>query len=147
MKLVEMNLDPDRKTLRQFGFIALCLFGLLGALVLWKRKFLGIELATTAPLVASVLWALGGLSGFFSLVAPRANRLLYVGLIVVTFPIGFVLSYMFMAIIFFVIFTPIGLFFRLIGRDPLRRRFDPKAATYYVPHREAENVERYFRQY
>ena len=87
------------------------------------------------------------LSGLFSVVAPAANRFLYVGLMVVAFPIGFVLSYVFMGLIFFVILTPIGLFFRLIGRDPLRRRFDRKAVTYYVPHRETAGVERYFRQY
>lgn len=147
MKLVELNLNPDRKTLRQFGFISLVIFGLLGALVLWKHRFLFFELGDSARTVAMILWGIAALSGLFSLVAPSVNRFLYVGLMVLAFPIGFVLSYVFMGLIFFVILTPIGLFFRLIGRDPLRRRFDPRATTYYVPHRETTNVDRYFRQY
>jgi hypothetical protein len=147
MKLVELNLDPDRRTLRQFGFIAFAIFGLLGALVLWKGKILGIDLGTAARPVAYTLWGVGILSALFSLVAPRANRFLFLGLIVVTYPIGFVMSYVLMGAIFFLVILPVGLVFRLIGRDPLHRKLDPRAETYWVPHRKAENVERYFRQY
>jgi hypothetical protein len=147
MKLVELNLAPDRKTLKQFGFIALVAFALIGALILWKRKLLFWDLGSAAPTTAYALWGLGLLSALFSLAAPAANRFLYVGLILVTFPIGFVMSYLVMGIIFFLVLTPIGLIFRLIGRDPLHRRFDRGTTTYYVPHKEVENVERYFRQY
>jgi hypothetical protein len=45
------------------------------------------------------------------------------------------------------VFTPIGLFFRLIGRDPLHRRFQPEADTYWVGRRPATDVRRYFRQF
>ena len=147
MKLVELNLDPDKKTLKQFGFVALVAFAVLGALILWKRKLLFWDLGPAAPTTAYVLWGLGVVSALFSLIAPAANRFLYIGLILVTFPIGFVMSYLVMGLIFFLVLTPIGFLFRLIGRDPLRRRFDRTATTYYVPHKEVENVERYFRQY
>ena len=129
MKLVELNLNPDRKTLKQFGFIAFVVFALLGALILWKRKFLFWDLGSAAATSAYVAWGLGLVSALFSLVAPAANRFLYVALILVTFPIGFVMSYLVMGIIFFLVITPVGLFFRLIGRDPLRRRLDRHAAT------------------
>ena len=147
MKLMEINYRPDRRALRQFGFIALVAFGLLGALVFWRRAVAGIPLGEAAPVVAGVLWAIAGLSGLFSLAAPGLNRFLYVGLVTVTWPIGFVLSYLLMGIIFYLIITPVGLFFRLIGRDPLHRRFDRQTPTYWVEHREPEDVGRYFRQY
>lgn len=147
MKLLELNLHPDRRTLRQFGFIAFALFGLLGAMIFWKGHFLGFDLGAAARPTAYAIWALGLISALFSLIAPTFNRFLFVGLIVVTSPIGFVLSYILMGLIFFVVFTPVGLFFRLIGRDALRRRFDAPAESYYVPHKDVTDVERYFRQY
>ena len=52
-----------------------------------------------------------------------------------------------MAVLFYGVFTPIGLFFRLIGRDPLHRRFQPEADTYWVARRPATDVRRYFRQF
>lgn len=147
VKLLDVNLNPNDKTLFRFGFVALAVFGLLGGWVLWRRSVWGFDLAGSSAGVAYALWTVGGLSAFFSLTAPRLNRFLYRGLIVATFPIGFVLSYLFLGIIFYAIITPVGLLFRLLGRDPLRRKFDPKLTTYWVDHQEPENVERYFRQY
>ena len=40
-----------------------------------------------------------------------------------------------MGAMFYLVFTPIGLLFRLLGKDPLRLRFDPDAASYWI-HRE-----------
>lgn len=37
-----------------------------------------------------------------------------------------------MALMFFVVLTPSGLLMRLFGKDPLRRRFDADAATYWI---------------
>jgi hypothetical protein len=37
------------------------------------------------------------------------------------------------ALLFYLVFTPFALFFRLTGRDALRRRRDPAAASYWVP--------------
>ena len=36
-KLVEINFNPDTKTLRQFGVIALVGFGILGALAYYEK--------------------------------------------------------------------------------------------------------------
>jgi len=37
------------------------------------------------------------------------------------------------AILFFGAFTPIGFLMRRFGNDPMRRRFDPDAGTYWIP--------------
>lgn len=148
MKMIELDLKPNRKALAQFGLATFFIFGLLGSFVFWKKSLLGISLnPETARTIAGVLWAIGSISGLFALIRPAWNRPLYVGLILLTFPIGFVMSYVIMGVIYYLIFTPVALLFRLIGRDALHRRFDPKAASYWVEHREVENVERYFRQY
>ncbi len=37
-----------------------------------------------------------------------------------------------MAALFYLVFTPCGLLMRLMGKDPLRLRFDPRAASYWI---------------
>lgn len=37
-----------------------------------------------------------------------------------------------MAVVFFGVLTPVALVMRLSGRDPLRRRFDRDAASYWL---------------
>lgn len=148
MALVDIDLKPDDKKLRQFGFIALVAFGLLGGLVLWHGGLLGIDFGASAQTVAYVLFAIGGASGLLSLVKPDLNRILYLALIVITTPIGLVLSFVIVGALFYGLFTPIGLFFRLIGRDPLYLKLDPAAQTYWT-RRPSGPVQpkKYFRQY
>lgn len=38
-----------------------------------------------------------------------------------------------MAFIFFVVLTPAAVFLRLLGKDPLKLKKDPKAETYWLP--------------
>lgn len=36
-------------------------------------------------------------------------------------------------VLFFCAFTPVGFLMRRFGHDPMRRRFDPEATTYWIP--------------
>ena len=97
--------------------------------------------------MAYVFFALGGVSALLSLVAPKANRFLFLGLIVVTFPIGLVLSYLIMGVLYFVIITAVALFFRITGRDRLRLKPQPDATTYWVERKTGIEARRYFKQF
>ncbi|HXZ86028.1 MAG TPA: hypothetical protein VEI82_11120 [Myxococcota bacterium] len=146
-KLVEINLHPSERTLRQFGWIALAGFGLL-ALCAWNgwlvfRHGLG---EARGP-VALGLAALGALSALFSLAFPKANAPLYVGLSVVAFPIGFVLSYVIMATLFYLVIAPVGFLMRAFGLDPMQRRMLPEATSYWVDARPARPKADYFKQF
>lgn len=39
---------------------------------------------------------------------------------------------MIMGLLFYVCVTPMGLVLRLLGKDPLRKRFDPKVDSYWI---------------
>jgi Saxitoxin biosynthesis operon protein SxtJ len=147
MALIKLNLKPTDRELRQFGFIALGAFGLLGALIFWRLVPLWRLFGAAAPTAAYVVWAVGALSALLSIVAPKLNRPLYVGLSVVAYPVGFVVSYVIMGAFFYLILTPLGLLFRLAGRDPLHRRFDASARSYWIKHKAAEKPARYFSQF
>jgi hypothetical protein len=146
-KMVEINFHPDERTLRQFGWIALGGFGLL-ALCAWNHWLVFRHLSDAArEPVAFGLLGLGVLSAGLGLVYPKANAPLFVGLSVVAFPIGFVLSYVIMATLFYVVIAPVGFLLRLVGKDPMDRRFLPDAKTYWIDARPARAKADYFKQF
>ena len=59
--------------------------------------------------------------GPIGLARPDWLRPIYVGWMVLAFPIGWTVSQLILGVIFCGVFTPIGLVFRLMGRDPLHR--------------------------
>ena len=146
-KMIEIDWRPDDRTLRQFGFIALFGFSFLAAIAWFEVLVFSFGLGAARPIVAGSFAALATLSTIFSLVAPRANLPIYVGLTVLAYPIGFVLSYLIMGLLFFGMITPLGLVFRLIGKDPLHRRFEPAAQTYWSDPRPRRGKDSYFRQF
>ena len=146
-RLLELNLSPDERTLKQFGFIALIAFGLLAACAFYERWMFSFGLGSARTAVAVALAAVGVLAGLSSLVHPKANRVVYVGLSVLAYPIGLVLSYVIMGTLFFAIFAPTGALLRLGGKDPMQRGFRRDQASYWTPARPRRSKESYFRQF
>ncbi len=146
-KMIEIDWKPDEGTLKQFGFIALFGFSFLAALAWFQLLVFAALPDAMRETVAGVFGALAVISTLFSLVAPRANLPVYVGLTVFAYPIGFVLSYVIMGFLFFGMITPLGLIFRVIGKDPLNRSFDPAAVSYWSDPRPRRGKESYFRQF
>lgn len=137
--LIEIEWHPSVRQLRVFGVGGL-LASIVAALVLhfvWGA----------APLWAAVVLAAGVAICLCSLLAPPVARFLYVGMTLAAAPIGFVVSFVLLAVFYFLLLTPVALVFKLIGRDVLCRRFDSAATSYWVPHRPSENAERYFHQF
>jgi hypothetical protein len=111
-KLVEINLHPDRRTLRQFGVIAFVGFGALAALAYYEKLVFSFGLGEARiPLTAG-----------FAIVGS-------------------------IALLFSLIIGPVAVLMRLFGRDPMHRRYDPKAATYWSSARPPRDKESYFHQY
>ena len=139
MALVALNLKPTDKQLRDFGLAALVMLCLIGALLWWLDKI---------GFVAGAAFAAAG-AAIFVLSRIRAGlvRPVYQGLMLITFPIGWVVSHTAMAIFFFGLITPMGFLFKLIGRDPLHLSYDRAAETYWVPYRRKCTAKDYFRQF
>ena len=147
-KMIEIQLDPDEQTLKQFGFIALVGMGAIAALAwfVWL-VFAGGWLGEARPVVAATIASVGVLAALISLLYPRANKPLFIGLSLAAFPIGWVLSHVIMATLFFLIITPIGLVMRGLGRDPLDNRFADGAESYWRQSRASRSSSSYFKQF
>ena len=146
-KLIELNLNPDDRTLRQFGMIAVVGFGAIAAAAYHETWLFAAGLGSARLPVAGAFAAVGVLSLLLGLVYPRANRVIYVGTSILAYPIGFVLSYVIMGVLFFGIIAPIATVLRVLGKTPLARSYDKRAATYWSKAHAARDRQSYFRQF
>jgi hypothetical protein len=134
----DISFTPSTKTLRQFAGLWLLFFAGLAGWQYFRHDNRGLALALAILAVAA------GLPG---LVWPPAVRLLYVGSMILTFPIGWTVSRVVLAMLFYCLFAPVGLLFRVAGRDVLGLRRPEGQESYWRPKPAAENVRRYFRQF
>ena len=138
MRWSDIPFHPSRATLRQFAGLWLVFFG---GLALWQGLVRGqTGLAT--------LWAVLALTiGPLGLIRPGWIRPIYVGWMVLAFPIGWTVSQVMLALMFYGLFTPIGLLFRLLGRDALHRTRRPEVESYWTPKPAPAGPKSYFRQF
>jgi hypothetical protein len=80
-------------------------------------------------------------------IAPALGRKLYVGWMLAAVPIGWTLTHLILGVIYYLVLTPIGLLMRLVGKDPMRRRLERDASSYWIERDEAAGSERYFKQF
>lgn len=139
MALIEINHNPSRRELRQFGGIWLPLaLAVIGGTVYYKSGALGASLA---------LWGIAVVACLVGWTVPQILRPVWIGWMYAAFPIGWTVSHLLLAVIYYGVVTPIGLVMRLLGRDPMARRFDRSATTYWIPHEPTTDSRRYFRQF
>jgi Saxitoxin biosynthesis operon protein SxtJ len=138
MQWSDIPFRPDRKTLRQFAGLWLFFFG---GMAIWQslvrgRTNLGLSLGCLALVV-----------GVAGLIRPEWVRLIYVGWMVLAFPIGWTVSQVMLLLMYCGLFVPIGLVFRLIGRDSLHRARRPGVESYWIPKPAPADVKNYFKQF
>ena len=136
MSLIRIQKNPSRRQLLVFAIAWLVFFGISGG-VCWIQGRHGpggvlLALACAVPVVGAM--------------APSVLRIAYLGLSYATYPLGFVVSYVVLGFVYYLVLTPIGLMMRLLGRDPLERRFDPKAKSYWAAREPEKSVDSYFNQ-
>ncbi|HYN09270.1 MAG TPA: SxtJ family membrane protein [Vicinamibacterales bacterium] len=128
---------PSPKVLRQFAVLCLIVFGIMAAIGLWRGQGITIPVAI----------ALAGIAvGLVGVVQPAAIRWIYSGWMIAVFPIGWTISRLMLAALFYLVFTPVALVFRLIRRDALHLRRQ-NARSHWTPKAGATSVDQYFRQF
>ncbi len=137
--MVIINWNPDKKFLRTFGLTAMlaaiCIF-----FVLYLIKGLAFQFSLIIFIVGLIIFVL-------SRTSLKATRLIYLGLTLVTLPIGLAVSFIVLAIFYFLLLTPLALIFRLKGRDVLGLKFKTDSKSYWEKRTETETLERYFHQF
>jgi hypothetical protein len=139
--MIKLQLHPDARMLRQFAWAALFAFPLIAWSFIHKTFHLAdpwaYGVAALGPLVFVADFA--GLRAF--------TRAMFRFVMLVSFPIGFVIFPILIGLIYYGLFTPIGWLFRLIGRDTMHRSFDPKTSTYWHTRGAPRPASSYFKLY
>ena len=139
MSVVQINRHPSRRQLNQFGFVWLGFLAFFGAVAWFKLGNPGLAkgLWIAAVAVPAVGWLL-----------PGVMRVVFLGMSYLAWPIGFVVSHLVLGAVYYLVVTPMGLVMRLFGYDPMARKFDSGAASYWVPRPPGRSgADRYFRQF
>jgi len=134
--LITPQWHPDTKLLRQFAVVSLFGFGAMAALA-WRAHGAGWP-----PVL---LAAFGVLVCVVGLLRPDWIRPVYVALLAISLPIGWVVSGLLLRAFFYGVVTPVGLLFRALGRDALQLR-RPAGDSYWKDHDAPDDPAGYFRQ-
>jgi hypothetical protein len=134
-----VDFDPPLRQVRQFARIWLPLFGVVFSGLLLYRGH-------SATLVGSVAGVVAVLTAG-ALASDAFARRVFITLLAVTAPIGWVVSMLLLAAIYFVILTPISLVRRARGADHLRLTRAPAGESYWEPRQHDERSDRAFSQF
>ena len=136
MALVKVNWEPTDRQLRQFSAISFVVIPLLA----WVWSGQNLTAVAIAAALAFVIAAVG-------LAQPRLMKPVFIGLTLVTIPVGIVMGEVAMLLIYGGLLVPIGLYFRLTGRDSLRLGRQREAQSYWLPKTQAPSAASYYRQF
>lgn len=134
MKLIETNWNPTNRQLRQFAIICIAALPLVGWF--WGGQgetliFLGLA---------------GLLIGTTGILMPRVVKPLFLGLMIAAMPIGLLMGEVALLLIYFGVFVPIGLIFRILKRDALHLEIRRNADTYWQSKKQPGQAASYYRQ-
>jgi hypothetical protein len=136
MKLSSLPLKPTPRVLRHFAAAWLVVFLLLAL----RHIIAGHRTA------GAVLGAVS-LIGIIGLLKPAAVRWLFIGAVVAAFPVGWVVTQAVLAVMFYVVLTPLALVFRWRGRDALQLRQQPERTTFWTDRGDPPDASRYLKQF
>jgi hypothetical protein len=119
--------SPSRKEMFQFGLVLIVGFGIIGALIYGRGRHS----------MALHIWEISGVIGILAIVIPIAARPFYWVWMGLALVLGTIMSRVVLFAIFFIVLTPVALFFKLIGRDALARKATARARdSYWLDHDE-----------
>lgn len=111
------------KQLRSFGLIV---GGIILAFGLWPALFHSRPPRLWAALAAAILI-------LPALIRPGILKPVYVRWMIFGQFLGWINTRIILGFLFYTLFSAFGLFLRLLGKDPMHRRFDRNAQSYRVP--------------
>lgn len=121
--------DLDRKGLREFGLLMAAVIVVLFGAVLpwlfdagWPRW----------PWILAVLFVLP------ALLSPELLRPVYRGWMRVGLFLNRIMTPLILSIVFYLVFTPMAIILKLLGKDAMRRDLDPTAETYRIDNRDTK---------
>lgn len=131
------NIKSGKENLREFGLTIGAILLILGGVSLWRGKH-----------IYPYLFSAGAVFIGLGLILPGILKLpqkIWIGFSIV---IGFFMSRLILAILFYAVITPTGLFLRFFGKDVLDQRIEKSKVSYWVKRpKEIRSKKSYENQY
>lgn len=115
------NIEKSKKELRKFGLTTAAGLSILGAVFFIRGKNYCLY-----------LFILSSLFFFFSLAAPIILKSAQKLFMILSALVGWVISRLVLIALFYLIFTPLGLLGRLLGKEFLDLNFKNKKDSYWI---------------
>lgn len=131
------HIEITNKKLRTFGIALMVFLGLIGYSQFKKGH---IDLSYW-------YWGIGVTYAFLSLAVPVVTKPVYRGAMFLAYILGWINTRLILGILYYVIFTPLALIFRLIRRDALDRKWDKNATSYWKIQAPHQGKEQYLKQF
>jgi ABC-type uncharacterized transport system permease subunit len=133
--MVEPNLEV--KALRQFAATLFSALALLGAVLIWRKREAGF-----------ILWGIGTAALLLAWLRPLALRPVHQYWMKLARMLGFISSHVILAVLYYLMVTPLGLVMRGLGKNPLALRPEEKAGSYWIKRNNTNtNKQRYEKMY
>lgn len=136
MSMVQINWKPDSTELRKFGVSMIVGFAIIGGVLYWRDR----------TSIAYGCFVFGAISGLLGLTGTRVALPIYIAWMSVAYVMGNIVSRLLLALLYYGMFTPMGLAMRLGGRDSLRLK-RPEMSTYWIDIPESPREKHYERQF
>lgn len=136
--MISINRQPEQRTLLLFGALQSLALVILGCFVYWGFQ---------APPFAALLWIAAGSLAIVYYSLPGYQQPIYVAMQFALYPLTAICSVLILAAIYYGLITIVGLCLRIGGYDPLRRKLDRAAKSYWIPHEPPKSKASYFRQF
>ena len=112
------------------------IFSVIGSILLYRERS-----------AFAYFYGAAGFFAFFAAVAPMALLPLYRIWVKFAIALAWFNTRLLLGIVFYLVITPTGLCMRLFGYDPLDRKIDKEAATYWKEKEQHGDITRYEKQY
>ncbi len=139
----DVNWKPDLAERRKFGMVLFIGFVVLN-LLLWIATYFRLIEPKQGLKMAFVI---GQLIGVVCWLLPQIAKPFYVVWYCFGCSIGIVVSNLLFSAFYYLVVTPTGLIMRALGRDPMKRRLDRTARSYWNDAEKSVDPKRYFRQF
>jgi len=128
------QINTDKKQIRTFGF------GLATILCILPTIHLLLKDEGTGYTTPLIFYSIAGLVFILSTFIPITLKPIYIPIMFFAHCLGWINTRLLLGVLFYFLFTPISLFFKIIRRDILDRKFEPDKKTYWFSKTQEEQT-------
>jgi hypothetical protein len=133
----EINRKPTAGDRAKLALVFVVGFGALGAHQLLKLHHHGAAIGFFVAAAALAVLAL----------LPGIGRVVYIAWMGLGVTIGFFTQPIVLLVAYALLFVPIALVFKAVGRDMMKRKLLPRRESYWEEYDEGDELSSYFKQY